>query len=99
MTGIKYIAEKMNEYSDRETPIEITPRRMRELRSSLRSLQQIIQTNSESSDEYGYKIFSPSRSDVESTGEMEFLLNRFFPGGNVPEILQKYAQFVQGVRY
>lgn len=94
MTDLEYIANKIEEYSGKD--IEMTPKRVRELASYLGSLKELIETNSGIS--WDKNNFHFRNEDLENVGEMDFLLERFYPDGNVPMRLKKYKDFVDNIK-
>ena len=95
MESVKYIAEKIAEYFHSGKNVPLTSRRERELRSTLRSIEDMVRISSYCVDEDGVQIIRFSNTDLKEIGEIEFIFNRFFPDGNVPEQFSKYTRLVE----
>jgi len=105
MNSIHYVAAKINEYFGSEKSPELTARRKRELKSTLGILYRAIMIGGVEdiliSDKYNVKIQTILKltwDDLRDVGEMEFIFNRFFPQGDIPEDLRKYKNFVDMVK-
>ncbi len=94
MTSLEHIAKKMHELSRREKPVELSPKRMRSLRSILNTMKGVIETNAG----IGTDNLRLTGHDLEEVGAMEYLLNGFFPEGNIPPELRPYAEFVSRIK-
>jgi len=94
MTSLDYVAQKMDEYSEKS--IEMTPRRVRALGRCLKVAQEIAEINSGM--KYGVDRVRFRPDDLELVGEMDFLLEHFYPDGNVPEQLRGYQNFVNRIK-
>ena len=87
------IAREWDKIQSGEVKVELTPLRKRALGSHLNLLYQIVEANSSIIDETGQPAFRLKREDLESVGEMKFLLNWFY-GDEVPEQFSKYEGLI-----
>lgn len=91
MADLEYVATKLDALSERKTPYEMTGRRLRRLQDILMGLSEAI--------EFDLKYASLGRDDMESAGEIDFLLSSCFPDGIIPERFQKYAKLAGVAKY
>jgi len=91
------IAREWDKIQSEDIKVELTPLRKRALGSHLNLLYQIVEANSSIIDETGQPAFRLKRGDLESVGEIEFLLNWFY-GNDVPEQFSKYTNLIAQAR-
>ena len=106
MNSIYYVATKINEYFGSEKSPELTVRRKRELRSTLGILHRMVSIGGMDNilikDVNGVKVQSIlklTRDDLRDVGEIEFILNRFFPQGDIPGDLRRYRDLVDMIKH
>src|SRR3989338_10036414 len=91
------IAKEWNRIQKGDVKVELTPLRKRALGSHLNMLYSIVESNSSIIDETGQLAFRLKREDLESVGEMDFLLNWFYRN-EVPEQFSKYTNLIAQAR-
>ena len=91
MASLEYVAEQMDAYGHRESPIEMTGSRLRALRGELSVLRTYV--------EFGIKSGQGTLTQdvMEQAGEMEFMIDYFYPNGGVPAQLRPYADLAKRV--
>ncbi|PIN89099.1 hypothetical protein COU61_03245 [Candidatus Pacearchaeota archaeon CG10_big_fil_rev_8_21_14_0_10_35_13] len=97
MRSLQYIVEKVEESRDGDGNINVplTPGRLRELKGTLGGIRDFLY-NSRSSKIAG--LSELSTTDLEVVGMMGYLLDNFFPDGEVPEVLSEYSRIVGTVK-
>ena len=97
MKSLEEIARKVEEYkrSDGTISIPITPKRLRSLGTTLKELKEFV-TSPKYPPVSGLSDLTSGQ--LKTVGEMEYLLNNFFPDGKVPEGFSEYARIVGTVR-
>lgn len=91
------ITREWDKIQSGDVKIELTPLRRRALMSHLNLLYSIVEANSSIIDETGQPAFRLKREDLESVGEMDFLLKWFY-GDDVPEQFSKYTGLISQAR-
>ena len=91
---LEYIAQKMDEYSGQN--IEMTSKRVRSITGYFRNLKDLVEINTGM--RYGNDRFHFGTEDLEVVGQMDFILQHFYPEGDLPEQLVEYQNFVNRIK-
>ncbi len=74
MTSLEHIAKKMHELKSRGGVVELSPKKMRSLRSTLNTIKGVFETNARiETDNLRF-----TRYEFEDVGVMDYLLSHFF---------------------
>jgi len=95
---ITEVQRNLKAYDEGEKPIRLTPRRLSALRQCLNDNYTILNVGSYGVSVDGVREHSFGERELMGVGEMEFLLNAFFPDGNVPVPLKKFQEYVTRVK-
>ena len=90
MPSLEHIARKVYEFRDSGS-VELNPKRMRRLKQNLQLSKQVVEINAGIG---GGENPHVRTNDFEEVGSMDYLLQSFFPDGNVLKELKSFSDFV-----